>query len=161
MDIGKAIIDTSESIRKVQHDFQNFTSYNALFVVMASAICVGMITKETVTDIMNEVVLPLILFLGKRSISYFIYTKALERTASYPAINLLLQKLGHLVWIMIVWILVLYIVYVIFKRVIRLDFVSGKVDLVQNVTGYVTKQEAPRRHVSDERTGTVIPMYMI
>lgn len=160
MDLGKTIIDTTENVRKVQSDFQKQTSLNNMFIVIASAVCVGIITKDTISDIMNEAILPLVLFFGKMSISYFVYTKALEKTANWPAINIILQKLGKLLWIVLIWLLVLYVVYILFKGLIKIDLVTGKIDLLQGVTSYVTRQEAPKHYISEEKKQNIVPGYL-
>lgn len=141
MDIQKTIITTAENIRNSQKDFQNFTAYNNLFIIMASAVCVGIVTKDAITDIMNEAILPIIVFFGKKGISYFLYTKILEKTASYPILNLLIQKSGKLIWIFLTWLLVIYVAWILFRKLMKLDLVSSKVDLLENVTRYVSGEK--------------------
>lgn len=148
MDVGQRIINTTETVKKAQQDFQSFTTYNNTFLVVASAICVGIATKDMVTDIMNEAVLPIVTFLTERSISYFVYSRTLEKTAKYPFLNLLLRKLGSLLWVVLVWLLILYVTYIAFKALIKIDLVTDKVELIQGVTRYVTGQE--KRHVKGE-----------
>ncbi len=159
MDLPNTIITTAEGIRNTQKDFQKFTAYNNLFIVLASAVCVGIITKDAISDIMNEAILPVVIFFGKKTISYFLYTKALEKTTSYPIINLLISKFGKLVWIILTWILVIYVVYVLFKKLIRFDLVSSKTELLEDITRYITGQE--KRHVTTEDQQYTIPKYIL
>lgn len=158
MDIGKTILTTAESVKNTQKDFQKFTAFNNYFIIIASAVCVGIVTKDAISDIMNEAILPVIVFLGKKSISYFLYTKALEKTTSYPIVNLLLQKFGRLIWIFLTWLLVIYVSYVLFKKLIKFDIVSSKADLVEDVTRYFTGQEKRSRPTTSEY---VIPTYIL
>ena len=141
MDIGKTLITTAETIKTNQKEFQNFTAYNNLFIIMASAVCVGIVTKDTISDIMNEAILPIIVFFGKKGISYFLYTKILEKTVKYPILNLLISRFGKLIWILLTWILVMYIAWILFKKLIKLDLVSSKASLVEHVTKYVNGEE--------------------
>lgn len=152
MDIGKTIIDTTENIRNLQKDFSSFTSYNEMFVMFASAICVGMATRDMVSDIMNETLLPLVLFISQRGITYLVYTKLLEKTTTYPTLKLVIQHIAKLAWIVLVWILTLYLVYLIFKKLIKLDLITDKVDLVQGVTGYLMRKEPPKLHSTKQET---------
>lgn len=157
--LGEAVINTAENVKQIQTDFHNFTALNSIFIVIASAVCVGIITKDTISDIMNEAILPLLLYWGKRSLSYLLYTKALEKTMSYPSVYIVLTKLGKLVWIIIVWIIVLFIVYIIFRKLIKIDLISSKVNLVQDMTKYVIGQENRRKIVPSETYN--VPSYII
>lgn len=159
MDIQKTVLTTAETIKQNQKDFQNFTAYNNLFIIMASAICVGIVTKDAITDIMNEAVLPIIIFFGKKTISYFLYTKALERTANHPILNLFIQRFGKLIWILLTWLLVMYIAWVLFKKLIKLDLVSGKAELIENITRYVTGEE--QKFIDQENLIHSITKYII
>lgn len=141
MDIQKTILTTAENIRNSQKDFQQFTAYNNLFIIMASAVCVGIVTKDAISDIMNEAVLPIIIFFGKKSISYFLYTKILKKTATYPILNLVIQQFGKLIWIFLTWLLVIYIAWIVFRKLIKIDLVSSNVDLLENITRYVSGEK--------------------
>jgi hypothetical protein len=166
VDIGKTIIDSTEHVKNVQKDFLSFTGYNQMFIVTASAICIGIATKDMITDVMNEAILPVITFLTEKSISYFLYTKALEKTIKYPLVNILLQKVAHLLWLLLVWILILYVTYIAFKALIKLDLVTDKINIIQGVTKFVTRQEQqPRvqpekRYVHQERKGYDVPFFI-
>ncbi len=141
MDVGKTVLTTTETIKANQKEFQKFTAYNNLFIVMASAVCVGIVTKDAITDIMNDAVLPIIIFFGKKTLSYFLYRKALEKTSSYPILNLFIQRFGKLIWILLIWLLVMYVTWILFKKLIKFDLVSGKAELIEDITKYVTSQE--------------------
>lgn len=147
MDISKGIMDTTENIRLVQKDFAAFTSYNNMFVVFAAAICVGIATRDLVTDVLNETILPLILFFTKQGITYMIYTKILEATTKYQTLNMVIQHVAKLLWIILVWMITLFLVYLIFNKLIKVDLVTSRANLVDDVTRYFTHQEAPPRHL--------------
>jgi large-conductance mechanosensitive channel len=151
VDIGRTIIDTTEHVKNVQKDFLSFTGYNQMFIVTASAICIGIATKDMVTDVMNEAILPVITFITQKSISYFLYTKALEKTMKYPLVNILLQKVARLLWLLLVWLLILYVTYIAFKGLIKLDLVTDKINIIQGVTKYVTRQEQRQPNVQQEK----------
>jgi large-conductance mechanosensitive channel len=146
-EVGKYIIDTTESVKSAQKDFQKFTTYNEVFLVTAAAICVGMATRDMVTDIMNEVILPVVTYMIENGISYFLYKKALERAGSYPLLYQVLSKFGHILWIVLVWILILYVTYVAFKALIKIDLITDKADIVQKITRYITQEH---KHVDSE-----------
>lgn len=156
--IGNNILHTTDGLRQAQEDFVKFTTYG-IFIVIASAICVGMATRDLITDAMNDALLPLIVYFGQSNMFYIAYTKVLDNTKGISLLNLVLQKLGKLIWIMIVWVLTLYITYIVFQKLIRIDFITGKINFLQDVTRYFTGAEAPAP-VHVEKYSNHLPHYV-
>ena len=129
--------DVGNKIKNAQREFLNFTAYNNMLILCAAAICVGLATKEAISDIMHEIILPLILFFGKRSLDYFVYLKALEHSIHLPWLHYLIKGIGKLICIFLVWLIILYITYIIFKGIIKIDIVSDKVNIVQGTVNYI------------------------
>jgi hypothetical protein len=134
------ILHTTQELKKEQKQFIEFTTYG-VFIVIASAICVGMATRDLISDAMNEAFLPLIMFFGKTNMFYIAYTKLLEKTQKMSFVYVLLQKLGKLIWIILIWFLTLYLTYFIFQKLIRVDLITDKIDFISNITKYFTSDE--------------------
>ena len=141
--IGQTIINTTDDIRNVQHDFSNFTAFNNVLIVYAAAVCIGFATKEMIADLMNEAVYPLLLFLTKNSITGYLFKKTLEKVKHNPTLYIILHKLGAIFWIIFVWIIILWLTYFIFTKLIKIDLVTDKVNIIQDIIKYITKQEKP------------------
>lgn len=146
MGIGGDIINTTNSVQNAENDFKNFTAFNNLFIIFASAICVGMATRDMISDIMNKTILPLLLYLTEHNIYHSIYIKIVHNTKLYPTLNVILIKFGELIWIFIVWFIILLLTYIIFRKVIKVDLVTSKVNIIQNITRYITGEEKKKNN---------------
>ena len=146
VNIEQAIMQTTNSILTFQKNFSNYLTSNYLILLIASSVCIGFATKDMISDIMHESVLPIVIYFTVKTIPYFIYNKTLEYSSKYKLIHLLIHKLGRLFWIIIVWILTLYITYIVFRSITRIDLITGRVNALQSVTKYVlgekTNQES-------------------
>ena len=140
-DPAKNIIDNVEVLKNFQKQFQTFTAYNNVLISIASAVCIGMATKEVITNIMNEILLPIIASLSNTSITYILYKKAVEHTKFSGFLNAIIIYFGKFIWIMLVWFLILYLTYVLFKTLIKTDLLTGKLQLLEDITRSFTKQE--------------------
>ena len=150
MDVQATILDTAQTVKAVQKDFQEFTS---LFVVTAAAVCVGLATRTMIEDLMNEAVLPLLQYLLQKSLSYIIFSKLLQETKSLPFIYLVLTKISKVMWIIFLWLIVLYLTYVSYKAFIKIDLITNQVNLVEDVTKYVTDgRTTANQHISLDDT---------
>jgi large-conductance mechanosensitive channel len=139
--IGTAILNTTDNIRNIQRDFSSFTTYNNLLIIIAAAVCVGISTREMISDIMNNAIYPILLFWTENSISVKLYKKIIEKTNSFPFLTMLLLKMGEILWIIFVWIIILWMTYFIFKKLIKIDLISEKINVIDDITRYLTNQE--------------------
>jgi large-conductance mechanosensitive channel len=139
--LGTAIINTTDNILNIQKDFSAFTAYNNLLIIIAAAVCIGFATREMITDIMNTVLLPLFLFLTERTLSVQLYKKIIEKSKSIPILTMIFIKFGEIVWIIFVWIIILWMTYLIFKKLIKIDLLTEKINVIQDITKYLTNQE--------------------
>ena len=101
-----------------------------------------------ISMIMNDSVLAILDFLIKHSLIYNAYAKFLEeitfqKTFFYLFLKLVLRKTAHVIWLLIVWFITIYITYIIFSKLIKLDFVSDKIAMLQATTKYIVDQEKP------------------
>jgi hypothetical protein len=126
-----------DSIKNIQKDFMNFTSYNNILILGAASICIGLATKDAISDFMNQVVLPFILFLANGSVTYLSYLKAVQHSLKFPWLNAIVKACGKTVWILLVWFLILYITYAVFKKIIVIDLITSKVNLVEDLKKYI------------------------
>ena len=126
--------NTTNAVKNTQADFANF---NKALIITAAAVCIGLATKDTITDIMNEILLPLLTFVAQRSLWYFLYSKAVEASRRMRILKAVLQAVGKLIWFVLLWFVVLYITYFVFKHLIHFDPVTKQANLVDYVTTYV------------------------
>ena len=152
MTVEATIMQTTDSLKIFQKNFTSFYAYNYIFIIVAAAVCIGIATKDMVSGIMNESLLPIIDVFIAKSIPYFFYNKALEYSTKHQFIHLLIRKLGRMIWNILVWILILYATYIVFKTLSRVDLITGKVDFVQSLTRYVSGETPPT--IQEERRRT-------
>ena len=139
--IGQTVTTTTDDIRNVQHDFSNFTAFNNVLIVYAAAVCIGIATKEMISELMSEAVYPFLLFWTKNSITGYLFKKTLEKIKHNPILYIILHKLGAILWIIFVWIIILWLTYLIFTKLIKVDLISDKINIIQDITRYLTNQE--------------------
>ena len=150
MSVEQTIIQNTEPIRKFQQDFKRSVTSNFTILIVACAVCIGFATRDMISNVMNESVLPVLTYLALKSIPYLFYNKALQFSKRYEILTLLLRKLGTLIWIILVWIFTLYMTYIVFRSIANVDLVTGRVDLVQGVTKYVLGENVRGENVRGE-----------
>jgi large-conductance mechanosensitive channel len=149
MSIDQSVIQTTEPIRKFQQNFKHFTT-NIIIVLIACAVCIGFATKDMISSIMNESILPIISYFAVKSIPYFLYNKALQISKYNEIITLIIHKLGLSLWIIIVWILTLYLTFIVFKLITRVDVLTDKVNLIQDISKYVLGEKTNSEYIISE-----------
>lgn len=127
-----------EFIKAQQQDFMKFTAYNNVLIISAAGICIGLATKEAISEFLNDIILPFIVFLSKHSVFHQFIKNSVDRTSSMPYLFEFLKAILKTSWIFTVWLLILYITYIIFQKIIKIDLVTPRVDLVESATKYVT-----------------------
>jgi large-conductance mechanosensitive channel len=127
-----------EFIKAQQQDFMKFTAYNNMLIIGAAGICIGLATKEAITEFLNDIILPFIVFLTQHSVFHQFFQRSVDQTSSMPYLFEFLKAIFKTSWIFTVWLLILYITYIIFQKIIRIDMVTPKVDLVESAAKYVT-----------------------
>jgi len=120
-------------LKQEQSKYMNFTAYNKALVLGAAAICIGLATKEAISSIMNEVILPFLKYISKTSLIYIFYLFLLQKSVHHKLINSLIWGLGKILWIFLVWILILYSTYLVFQYVIKFDLITDKLNLVSYI----------------------------
>ena len=127
-----------EFIKAQQQDFMKFTAYNNMLIIGAAGICIGLATKEAISEFLNDIILPFIVFLSQHSVFHQFIKNSVDRTSSMPYLFEFLKAILKTSWIFTVWLLILYITYIIFQKIIKIDLVTPRVDLVESATKYVT-----------------------
>ena len=127
-----------EFIKAQQQDFMKFTAYNNMLIIGAAGICIGLATKEAISEFLNEIILPFLMFLTEHSIFHQFVRRSVDRTSSMPYLFAFLKAVFKTSWIFTVWLLILYITYIIFQKIIKIDLITPRVDLVENAAKYVT-----------------------
>ena len=126
-----------EFIKAQQQDFMKFTAYNNVLIIGAAGICIGLATKEAISEFLNDIILPFILFLSQHSIFHQFIQKSIDKTSFMPYLFEFLKAIFKTSWIFTVWLLILYITYIVFQKIIKIDLVTSKVDLVESAAKYV------------------------
>lgn len=121
-------------LKQEQSKYMNFTAYNKALVLGAAAICIGLATKEAISSIMNEVILPFLKYISKTSLIYVFYLFLLQKSIHNKIINAMILGLGKIIWIFLVWLLILYTTYIVFQYVIKFDMITDKLDFVSYIS---------------------------
>lgn len=132
--------NATNNVKKERSEFSKFI-YNDTFIVMASAITIGMTSKDMLNKIMYEIVLPIFIYFGKKGIPYYAFNKILQFSKNYPTLNWSLEKLGELIWIILTWFIIIYLTYVIYTRVLKFNIIGGQIDFVENTTKYFSNEK--------------------
>jgi large-conductance mechanosensitive channel len=127
-----------EFIKAQQQDFMKFTAYNNMLIIGAAGICIGLATKEAISEFLNDIILPFIVFLSQHSMFHQFIRSSVDKTSSMPYLFEFLKAILKTSWIFTVWLLILYITYIIFQKIIKIDLITPRVDLVESATKYVT-----------------------
>jgi len=146
--VEQTVLTTTNNVLNTQKDFSNFTAYNNELIIYAAAVCIGFATKDMISDIMNEAILPLLVFITKKSFSRFIFYKIIENLKDFPVISLILEKIAIIIWIVIVWIVILWLTYLVFTKLIKIDIISRNVNFIQDIIKYAIRQEQPANKTS-------------
>lgn len=140
------LVVASEKLKTFQTSFKDFTHYQP-FIIVAAAVCIGLATREMISTIMNDSVLPIVNFIIHHGLIYNAYAKLMneikEGTFFFLLLKLILSKVAHVVWLIIVWFITIYITYIIFTKLIKLDLVSDKIAILQATTNYIVDEEKP------------------
>ena len=140
------LVIASDKLKLFQTSFKAFTHYQP-FILVAAAVCIGLATREMISTIMNESILPIVDFIIKHGLIYNAYAKLIgeirEGSFSYLLLKLVLNKIAHVIWLIIVWFITIYITYIIFTKLIKLDLVSDKIAMLDATTKYIVDQEKP------------------
>jgi hypothetical protein len=141
------LVVAADKLSVFQTKFKDFTRYQP-FLIIAAGVCVGLATREMISAIMNDSILPIVDFILKNTLMYNAYAKFLEeitfqKSFFYLFLKLILRKIGSIIWLLLVWFITIYISYIIFSKLIRLDLVSDKIAMLQATTKYIVDQEKP------------------
>jgi large-conductance mechanosensitive channel len=136
----------TNSVGNFNKEFQNYSNNNTLIIV-AAAVCVGIATKEIIEKLMNETVLPILQFMIKTSIYYWIYNFLLKSSVSKPVIVGILQTVGTVSWLFLLWSVIVFLSFVLFKKLLDKNLISSQLGFWQNVGGYAITLE---ENISDQ-----------
>ena len=123
------IYNTTENAKKFHKDYNDFI---AAFAVISAAVCIGLATKDMVTEVMTEVVLPVITLIVEKSLSYSVYQTLVRHTPNMFW-ELVVTKVAKTVWIVVIWMLVIFVTYLAFKVLMRVDIMSSKINAIRNI----------------------------
>ena len=131
-------------LKVFQTSFKDFTTYQP-FIIIAAAVCIGLATREMISTIMNDSVLPILDFIIQHGLIYNAYAKLMSEIKGGTFLNLLLKlvlsKFAYVIWLIIVWFITIYITFIIFTKLIKLDLVSDKLAMLDTTTKYIVDQE--------------------
>ncbi len=139
--IGDFLLNTTKkatnTVKKEQSEFSKFI-YNKEFIILASAVTIGMTSKDTLNKIMYEIILPIILYFGKKGIPYYTFKRILEFSKKYPTLNWSLEKLGEFIFIILTWFVIIYLTYFIYTKILKINLIGNQINLLENTTNYFT-----------------------
>jgi large-conductance mechanosensitive channel len=131
MDLRENIYYTTDNIQKKYNEFNKFTT-NEQVIVVAIGVLIGLATKEVITNIMTEIVLPMFIQFG----SYNLYNLILSKIKNKSA-NIVVQKLGLLIWYLLTWIIVLFIAYLFLTVVININPLGTDLKIINTAANYL------------------------
>lgn len=147
MNIEQTVVQTTEPVRRFQQNFKTLTT-NTVIVLVACAVCIGFATKDMISNIMNESILPIISYFAVKSIPYFLYNKALQISKYNEILTLIISKLGLSIWIILVWIITLYLTYIAFRIITRIDVITDKVNMIQGISKYILGEKTNDEYIT-------------
>lgn len=113
---------------------------NNAFVVVAAGVAIGMLTKETVSSIMDEVIQPVLGYVVDRNIGVVLYKLSTRNKSTFPpTVVKAVRRLGHVVWKAISWVASLYVVFAVFSYFTHIDLLSYPVDMYMRGKQYVRR----------------------
>lgn len=142
--IGDFLLNTTKTatntVKKEQSEFSKFI-YNENFIILAAAVTIGMTSKDMLNKIMYEIILPIIIYFGKKGIPYYIFKNILEFSKNYPTLNWSLEKLGELIWIILTWFVIIYLTYLIYTKILKINIIGNQINFVENTTKYFSNDK--------------------
>lgn len=135
--VGQKIITTAEDVKTFQKGFQSFMTYDVVFIVIASAVCAGMITRDTMSSMLREAIYPLLMYIAKYNLSYLAFQKLINSIKEHKTLTLILSLSGKMIWYFITWFLSMYLIYIIFIKIMKINIVGYQASIVEDVTKVV------------------------
>lgn len=131
MEIGNTILNTTH---KVQEDYDLFKTYTTQkqIIIIASAVCIGFATKEVITNIMNEIILPFLTSIG----TYTLFQFALNNVHN-KFIYIIIKKTGLLIWFIFSWLIIIFIVYLFLTKFIQINPLAFDLSVINTGTKFI------------------------
>lgn len=129
--IGNNIINYSENIKKNYNDYQKYT-LNHQLIVIAIGVCIGIATKDVITNIMNQIILPIIKSFGEHTLYNIIYKLLLVNTKHITILNSSIQYMGIFIWNLLSWSIIVFIAYLFMTQLIKLDIITPHINLIED-----------------------------
>jgi large-conductance mechanosensitive channel len=123
------INNTLSSGQTLNNDFVKYSA-NTTLLTIASAIVIGIASKDLIEKFMNDILLPIIKVLGKGYIPLMIYKLLLKNSTSAPTILFILKTFGNIFWIFLIWSIMIFISFVLFKKLLDKNLVSLQLGLL-------------------------------
>jgi large-conductance mechanosensitive channel len=109
------INNTTTNIENDLNKFKSFRTNNQL-IIFAAAVCIGLATKETISNVMNNILLPIITFMARTSIYYFVYDILLKKFNENSFYFKVLEKFGLFIWYLLLWFVIIIITYIFLNK---------------------------------------------
>lgn len=133
--------DIIKTINTEHEIYKNKVIYNNFFIMIAMAVCVGMITQDSVKNIMNEIITPAILFLINTWMPYIIYSNTLEYFKNNTFLYNILAKFSLLLWLLFTWIIIIILIYIIFNKILINANIDKQLDVYKKIENHFNKKE--------------------
>lgn len=128
-DIPNQILDNIESI---QNSFSKYASADKGILLIAGGVTIGLVTKELITSIMNDIILPILIYFNDHSI-LLIYFKTFLHNLNNSFVEIAVSKVLLLIWLISIWFIIIFLIYIIFSKLIKMDFVTERVNFIKKI----------------------------
>jgi len=110
------------------YEFQKFMYTNDI-VVAAVGFTVGIVTKDMIMSVLNEIFIPIFTFLG--------HTKKIEKTKKYlldniPGLIIFFMSIGNIFWNVLVWFLTIILTFLILEYFFNRSLLGLKTRVPEN-----------------------------
>jgi large-conductance mechanosensitive channel len=137
--VGETLSSTNNAIYSINNDFMNYVLGGSLIVIAAS-VCIGVATKELVFQFTDDILGPIASSMKKINIIYMIYEGI--RTTFKPNKSALfaLEMLFKTVVIFLKWSLVLFLTYLLFVKVIKMNYITTELTVISKLGKVIQEQ---------------------
>ena len=110
------------------------------FILIAAALCVGVATKDILFKFIEEVLTPLALTFQNINVIYKLQTYLKHKFKPYPSATLTFDLIFQTLAIFLKWSLVLFLTYVLFTKVIKVNYITTELSMLNKVSVIIQEQ---------------------
>ena len=134
------ISSTNNMIGSFHNNFDNYLSGNNI-IVTASAICIGMATKDIIQRFLEEVIHPLLINVGDTKYILIFYQYLIKSTHHLPGTQLAIRMIGITIWLFVAWSIIIFITYILMKFLVKNNYILEELRTINYALSFVTQEE--------------------